>query len=402
MRSLQGWKRWTAVSVVLGLSIVYLIGCRNSRSSREASQQSVAQQPMYAPGAAAGVEAEIPPEPVPAAEFSAPYARAKSLPFQRGPKTEVAQEPPAVKPVERRNPLSRTVSRLLGRDEKPAEPAGQVRVTDPEPDPDPYTNTYPTANNNFQDNTPPPAPALTGEQLMETIDDIPTLALPKENIRGDIEMPFLDETIGEDDEDMLLPEYQNNSGSDLYSPGSFHQQNQPRQQPRQNQFNEDDEFSRGGPQLFSPQESGSAEQVQYLAAAEEEPAPLEIGNLSFCSLVRSFEDYEEIDATALRRGDYIIVYNTLQNFRSVASPTGYHTLTCSKVEWLGAEDRLMDQVQLERVPDASRSQRRDYYLAHRVIIPDSLPAGSYKVRLTVEDLFSGEIAQATKTIQVVD
>jgi len=401
-----------AVSVTLGLSLLTAAGCRHAQ--HECRTQPMASSNYYP---------------------TAPYSTPETMPQPQGNAGEFVPMPPEPEPVtpapneaytvpQRRNPvqaikdgsrrLGSKLSRMIKGDEQVAEDEtiGRDHVVSPaQPQLGQSADNQPGAFSGAGNAYPPQVPPVQDSEQFDDFDENLDLSLPTENIPGDVELPDGNANFRRPPQNLSLPVSETESDFDLYAPQSRH--STPTLAPPaadvpqlRDKFNDvhfdDNKFDDHGPQLLPAPGQGGAKQVKFVPV---EPSGLnlfQIGTLGLCSEVRSYEDFSEIDRNELQSGQELLIYNTLTNTESVKSAAGFRTLTRSRVEWLGAGDRVLHQVQLGEAPDASRSVRQDYFLTHQVAVPQSLPAGMYTLRLTVEDLFGHQAAHATMQVQIID
>ncbi|MGE5195395.1 MAG: hypothetical protein ACM3U2_23120 [Deltaproteobacteria bacterium] len=129
---------------------------------------------------------------------------------------------------------------------------------------------------------------------------------------------------------------------------------------------------------------------------------LAIPRILVCREVRGFEDVVELDARQLRQGQPLLIYATLENFRSMATPKGYRTLTLSTLEIRKADGEVLQRQPLGTAVDLVEVPRRDFFLTHLITIPDDLPAGEYLFDLYIDDLLKHESAQARVAVRVTE
>jgi hypothetical protein len=129
---------------------------------------------------------------------------------------------------------------------------------------------------------------------------------------------------------------------------------------------------------------------------------LAIPRILICRQVRGFEDVVQLDARRLRRGQPLLIYATLENFRSMATSKGYRTLTLSTLEIRTQEGEVVQRQPLGTAVDLVEIPRRDFFLTHLVTIPDELPAGDYLFDLYVDDLLKHESANARIAVRITE
>ena len=127
---------------------------------------------------------------------------------------------------------------------------------------------------------------------------------------------------------------------------------------------------------------------------------LVISRMMLCRQVRGFDDVDELHSPVLRQGQPILIYTALDSFLSVATPKGYRTLTASTLEIQTSAGDTVLRIPLGTAIDQSATPRQDYYLTHKITIPENLPVGDYVFDLCVEDVQSHESARSRMTVAV--
>jgi hypothetical protein len=149
------------------------------------------------------------------------------------------------------------------------------------------------------------------------------------------------------------------------------------------------------PRLNSPPSGGNSEVATLPAGG------LAVSRMVVCRQVRGFDDVVEIPVQQLRRGQPILIYAALENFLSIATATGYRTLTLSTLEILAADGSVVLRMPLGTATDLSDVPRQNFYLTHQVTIPENLPAGDYILALSIDDLQAHESSQSQLAVTVM-
>lgn len=130
---------------------------------------------------------------------------------------------------------------------------------------------------------------------------------------------------------------------------------------------------------------------------------LRIPTIVLCTRVDAFGVYEPMAMPrfAAGREQAVIVYCEIENFSSRLNDQRLWetNLTQEAVLYNDAGQRVWEE---KRQPtrDLSRNLRRDFYLARKVRIPATLPAGRYHLKVTVSDEQSSRIAEAGAALVV--
>lgn len=130
-----------------------------------------------------------------------------------------------------------------------------------------------------------------------------------------------------------------------------------------------------------------------LAAA----AKLDVRNLRFCESVEGFGWYKEFPTPQFRPKQQLILYAEVDNFATEKKGTDtFETELQASYQIFDAAGTLVDERQLPLDKEVCRNQRRDYFLAYRIYLPDGISPGRYRLELTVEDLKAKEHYQGRK------
>ena len=87
--------------------------------------------------------------------------------------------------------------------------------------------------------------------------------------------------------------------------------------------------------------------------------------------------------------------------RYQAKDTSYVSRLSSRVELISARDgtKVWEQ-SLGEAEDQCRSRRRDNYANYRITLPQTLPSGDYRLRLTQTDLVANRSASSELPLTV--
>ena len=69
---------------------------------------------------------------------------------------------------------------------------------------------------------------------------------------------------------------------------------------------------------------------------------------------------------------------------------------------LSADGKSMWQREEPEIKDICRQRRTDFFLAQRVTLPPTLPAGEYVLKVYVEDKLSGRASEATHPFTIIE
>jgi len=135
--------------------------------------------------------------------------------------------------------------------------------------------------------------------------------------------------------------------------------------------------------------------IRSAVLALEDKVPLGVSDLRLCRKVSGFGSFEPLPAADLKTGQPFLVYCELTGLRYQARDTNYVSRLSSRVELISARDgaKVWEQ-SLGEAEDQCRSRRRDNYVNYRITLPQSLPAGDYRLRLTQTDLVANHSASS--------
>lgn len=123
---------------------------------------------------------------------------------------------------------------------------------------------------------------------------------------------------------------------------------------------------------------------------------LAVSRSELCLSVRGFGDFDVLERDAIRRSQTpaVLLYTELEGFASVQQPDGAYAVRLAQGWSIHPADDPdgppLWQEGPATVEDRSWSERNDFYLVQMVQLPESLAPGSYVLRVSTEDLASGE------------
>jgi len=125
----------------------------------------------------------------------------------------------------------------------------------------------------------------------------------------------------------------------------------------------------------------------------EDKAPLELVDLRVCSRVDDFGVFETFDPPVRKAGDQLVIYCEVDGLRNDATASGYRTRVAYEVEIVSEGGGAPVHSQpLGIAEETCRRRRRDYYIAHKLVLPRTIKPGEYRLRLTGRDLVADRTA----------
>ncbi len=147
---------------------------------------------------------------------------------------------------------------------------------------------------------------------------------------------------------------------------------------------------------------GRGPEIRQAVAALEASAPLEIADLTPCRMVHGFGDVEPLEPATRKPGQSVVLYSEINGLAYEAAGRSFRSRVEGTVElFKDGSDRPAWSHPLPMVEDTCRKRRRDYFIGHKFTLPDDLPPGDYRLRLTQKDLVAGQVATRETAIAVV-
>lgn len=155
------------------------------------------------------------------------------------------------------------------------------------------------------------------------------------------------------------------------------------------------------------------------AARLNQQRPLRIAAAALCSRVNGYGQYAPFEPARFVAGrpQRLIVYTEIEHFRN--RPVRESDRRAVSAGTAGAGDRwaieLSQELNLFRdtesqlvlrrpeqtVIETSRNQRREFFLVHEVLLPQTLTVGRYRLKITMRDKTSGAVDEAILPIDIV-
>ncbi|MDB4422993.1 hypothetical protein N9018_00120 [Rhodopirellula sp.] len=124
------------------------------------------------------------------------------------------------------------------------------------------------------------------------------------------------------------------------------------------------------------------EAAKFAAAATD---ALEVRALAFCTDIQSYGQFKRFEGNRFDAGQQVILYCEIDNFTAKRVDGGFETHLQGSYDIYDSENRKVLSQLLPADQQVSSNYLRDYFIAYQMLIPQELPAGTYKLRLTMED-----------------
>jgi hypothetical protein len=122
---------------------------------------------------------------------------------------------------------------------------------------------------------------------------------------------------------------------------------------------------------------------------------LDVHGLAFCTRVESFGRYEEFKSADFKPGQEVLLYVEVSHFAAETRGDQFETELQGEYEVFDKQGVRVANVALPLDKQLCNNRRRDYFIAYRLFIPKDVPAGSYTLRLTVEDVKGKKSSQSS-------
>ncbi len=129
---------------------------------------------------------------------------------------------------------------------------------------------------------------------------------------------------------------------------------------------------------------------------------LEVHNVAFCQEVASFGVVTTFPANDFKPDQEGLLYCELENFVAQQVRGGYETKLEASYGIFDSNGRRIASEKLPADSHVCRNQRRDYFIAYRIYMPQSITPGSYKLQLTIHDVKGDKYGQGDIAFKVVN
>ena len=141
------------------------------------------------------------------------------------------------------------------------------------------------------------------------------------------------------------------------------------------------------------------EATRHLAAASDS---LEVRSLEFCTEIEAYGQIKAFPDHNFKKGQEVILYCEIENFLAKSVDGGYETMLRGSYEVLDASGVRITSQTLPVDRQLARNPLRDYFIAYQMHLPRSLDPGSYRLRLTMEDVHGRKYGQADVEFRIAN
>jgi hypothetical protein len=142
------------------------------------------------------------------------------------------------------------------------------------------------------------------------------------------------------------------------------------------------------------------DQLRTTVADQADPV---VSTVALCRKVITFGAYEEMPPEDFVSGrtTQTIVYSEISNLRAEQTDAGlYQTRIGTRLEVLSADGKSIWQREEPEIVDTCRRRRGDFFIAQRITLPPTLPAGDYVLKVFIEDKISAKADESTRPFTI--
>ncbi|EMI22908.1 putative secreted protein [Rhodopirellula maiorica SM1] len=139
------------------------------------------------------------------------------------------------------------------------------------------------------------------------------------------------------------------------------------------------------------------EATKYLAAATDS---LEVRSLAFCTEILAYGQIKPFSSNRFQSGQQVILYCEVENFIARKIDSGFQTHLQGSYDILDADNQKVASQLLPADQQTSSNYLRDYFIAYQMHLPKQLPAGNYRLQLTMEDVQGKKYGQASIPFEI--
>jgi hypothetical protein len=131
-------------------------------------------------------------------------------------------------------------------------------------------------------------------------------------------------------------------------------------------------------------------------------APLQIASLTLCTRVDGFGVYDTVPPQQLRAlgSTGVVLYCEVQGFGSRQQDHNWESRLAQQVSLIDSQGQVLWRDEPNTVVDLCRRQRRDFFIARIIHLPEDLTAGQYTLQVAIEDQLTGRKTQSDLRLQI--
>ncbi|GIK16627.1 MAG: hypothetical protein BroJett003_15910 [Planctomycetota bacterium] len=143
--------------------------------------------------------------------------------------------------------------------------------------------------------------------------------------------------------------------------------------------------------------------AQHLQEILSPLADLSIPTTALCRRVLTFGVYEAMPADQFLAGraNHTIVYCEVRNFASQPEDGAFVSRFESRVELLTPDGRSVWEQPPANIEDRCTRRRSDFFIAHRLTLPPTIPAGEYVLKVELHDKLAGKMNESATPLTLL-
>lgn len=144
-------------------------------------------------------------------------------------------------------------------------------------------------------------------------------------------------------------------------------------------------------------------QVEALRATLAQRADPVIATVALCRRVVTFGVFDEMEPDSLIAGREIqtIVYSEVENLQAVRTEDArFETRLATRLELFSTDGTSVWLKEEPEIVDVCRRRRHDFFIAQRITVPPTIPAGEYILKVGIEDRNAGRAAEYTMPLTI--
>ena len=149
------------------------------------------------------------------------------------------------------------------------------------------------------------------------------------------------------------------------------------------------------PLLTGEEAIARVDQLREAVTDQSDPV---VSAVALCRKVITFGAYEEMprEDFVAGRSTQTIVYSEIANLRAEKTAEGlFQTRLGTRLEVLTVDGKSVWQREEPEIVDTCRRRRSDFFIAQRITLPPTLPAGDYVLKVFVDDKLSSKADEAS-------
>jgi hypothetical protein len=117
-------------------------------------------------------------------------------------------------------------------------------------------------------------------------------------------------------------------------------------------------------------------------------------------VVQSYGCYTPFKKYEFLPDQEVLLYAEVENFGIESTPKGYHTALRSSYQILDKSGQRIADRAMSTTEEYCQNPRRDFFIGYQLRMPARINPGTYTLQLTIEDLKSQKVGQASVELTI--